>query len=204
MVGSVGSVRSSIASTDERLSETVGSLARCPARCQLKNITLAPRLGRTRQPGARRTAPAAQEAGFEKTITDAAAASGASRDAKQALSRPYVADLLRTNVLKSFAMAGAPAGAVKEELLDSDNELVRDRASALVLGLAGRPMSAQHTARDVSGMARVTLGRPLVGSGLRLHGAPRRSIGPAHGLVYGGCAAGLGWLGGSVLSTGPF
>ena len=46
-----------------------------------------------------------------------------------------------------------PAGAVKEELLDSDNELVRDRASALVLGLAGRPMSAQHTARDVSGMA---------------------------------------------------
>jgi len=153
MVGSVGSVRSSIASADERLSETVGSLARCPARCQLGNITLAPRLGRTRQPGARRTAPAAQEAGFEKTITDAAAASGASRDAKQALSRRYVADLLRTKVLKSFAMAGAPAGAVKEELLDSDNELVRDRASALVLGLAGRPMSAQHTARDVSGMA---------------------------------------------------
>jgi hypothetical protein len=34
-------------------------------------------------------------------------------------------------------MAAARAGAVKEELLDSDNELVRDRASSFILGLSG-------------------------------------------------------------------
>jgi hypothetical protein len=38
--------------------------------------------------------------------------------------------------LKQLAIAAARAGAVKGELLDSDNEMVRDRASTFVLGLA--------------------------------------------------------------------
>jgi hypothetical protein len=37
---------------------------------------------------------------------------------------------------KQLAIAAARAGAVKGELLDSDNEMVRDRASTFVLGLA--------------------------------------------------------------------
>jgi hypothetical protein len=44
---------------------------------------------------------------------------------------------LRQQIARRLAIAAARAGAVKGELLDSDNELVRDRASTFVLGLAG-------------------------------------------------------------------
>ena len=43
---------------------------------------------------------------------------------------------MRQKVLKQLAIAAARAGAVKGELLDSDNDMVRDRASTFVLGLA--------------------------------------------------------------------
>jgi hypothetical protein len=39
--------------------------------------------------------------------------------------------------MRSLAMASARAGAVKQELLDCDNTMVRDRASSFILGLAG-------------------------------------------------------------------
>jgi hypothetical protein len=52
------------------------------------------------------------------------------------LSKPHVAAYMRERVLKQLAIAAARAGAVKGELLDSDNEMVRDRASTFVLGLA--------------------------------------------------------------------
>jgi hypothetical protein len=73
-----------------------------------------------------------------RKITEAAEAVGMARESlSRALSKPHVAELMRTKVLRALAMAAARAGAVKEELLDSDNELVRDRASSFVLGLAG-------------------------------------------------------------------
>jgi hypothetical protein len=73
-----------------------------------------------------------------KTITDAAEKVGLARESlSKALSKPHVAEHLRAKVLKSLAMAAARAGATKVELLDSDNEMVRDRASSFVLGLAG-------------------------------------------------------------------
>lgn len=73
-----------------------------------------------------------------KTIADAATAVGMARESlSRALSRPHVAELLRTKVLRSLAMAAARAGATKIDLLDSDNAIVRDRASSFVLGLAG-------------------------------------------------------------------
>lgn len=40
-------------------------------------------------------------------------------------------------VVRALALAAARAGSTKVELLDSDNEMVRDRASSFVLGLAG-------------------------------------------------------------------
>jgi hypothetical protein len=76
--------------------------------------------------------------GDNKTIAEAAQAVGVARETlSRALSKPHVAEHMRTKVLKALAMAAARAGAVKGELLDSDNEMVRDRASSFVLGLAG-------------------------------------------------------------------
>jgi hypothetical protein len=73
-----------------------------------------------------------------KKIAEAAEAVGVARETlSRALSKPHVAELMRTKVLRTLAMAAARAGAVKGELLDSDNEMVRDRASSFVLGLAG-------------------------------------------------------------------
>jgi DNA-binding phage protein len=75
--------------------------------------------------------------GESKKITEAAAAVGMPRETlSRALSRPHVAELLRTKVLRTLAMAAARAGATKVDLLDSDNAIARDRASTFILGLA--------------------------------------------------------------------
>jgi hypothetical protein len=53
------------------------------------------------------------------------------------LSTPHVAEHLRQKVIRHLGIAAARAGATKVELLDSDSEIARDRASSFVLGLAG-------------------------------------------------------------------
>jgi hypothetical protein len=81
-----------------------------------------------------------------KKISEAAEAVGLARESlSRALSKPHVAELMRTKVLRSLAMASARAGAVKVDLLDSPSELVRDRASSFVLGLAGIQPAASPT-----------------------------------------------------------
>jgi hypothetical protein len=76
--------------------------------------------------------------GDVKTIKEAAEKVGMPRESlSRALSTPHVAEHLRTKVLKYLAMAAARAGAVKTDLLDSDNAIARDRASSFILGLAG-------------------------------------------------------------------
>jgi hypothetical protein len=73
-----------------------------------------------------------------KKIIEAAAKVGLARESlSRALSTPHVAEHLRQKVLRHLAIAAARAGAVKGELLDSDSEIARDRASSFVLGLAG-------------------------------------------------------------------
>jgi hypothetical protein len=73
-----------------------------------------------------------------KQIKEAAEKVGLARESlSRALSAPHVAEHLRQKVLRHLAIAAARAGAVKGELLDSDSEIVRDRASSFVLGLAG-------------------------------------------------------------------
>jgi hypothetical protein len=73
-----------------------------------------------------------------KQIKEAAEKVGLARESlSRALSTPHVAEHLRQKVMRHLAMAAARAGAVKVDLLDSASELVRDRASAFVLGLAG-------------------------------------------------------------------
>jgi hypothetical protein len=76
--------------------------------------------------------------GRAKTITAAAEAAGLSREhLSRELSRPHVAKHLRTKVDRHLEIVSAWAGAVKVDLLDSSNEMVRDCASSFVLGLAG-------------------------------------------------------------------
>jgi hypothetical protein len=91
-----------------------------------------------------RAAIDAMVSGECKKICDAAAKVGLARESlSRALSTPHVAEHLRMKVLRSLAMAAARAGAVKVDLLDSDNAIARDRASSFVLGLAGiRPEEA--------------------------------------------------------------
>jgi hypothetical protein len=76
--------------------------------------------------------------GESKKICDAAAKVGLARESlSRALSTPHVAEHLRQKVLRHLAIHAARAGATKVDLLDSSNEMARDRASTFVLGLAG-------------------------------------------------------------------
>jgi hypothetical protein len=73
-----------------------------------------------------------------KIIKDAAEKAGLSREHfTRELSKPHIAAYLREKVLKQLAIAAARAGAVKIDLVDSDNAMVADRASSFILGLAG-------------------------------------------------------------------
>jgi hypothetical protein len=72
-----------------------------------------------------------------KQITQAAERVGLARESLgRALDKPHVAEFLRQKVIRHLATQAARAGAVKGEPLDSDSELVRDRASTFVLSLA--------------------------------------------------------------------
>jgi hypothetical protein len=85
-----------------------------------------------------RAAIDAMVSGECKKITDAAAKVGLARESlSRALSTPHVAEHSRQKVLRHLAIAAARAGSTKVDLLDSDSEIARDRASSFVLGLAG-------------------------------------------------------------------
>jgi hypothetical protein len=75
--------------------------------------------------------------GDAKSITEAAEKAGLSRShLSLELGKQHISAFLRDKVLRNLAINAARAGAVKTELLDSPNEMVRDRASSFVLALA--------------------------------------------------------------------
>lgn len=81
---------------------------------------------------------AALVSGECKNPTDAARKVGLAPESMiRALAKPHVIQHLQTQTRRRLDILAARAGAVKGELLDSDNEMVRDRASSFVLGLAG-------------------------------------------------------------------
>ncbi|MCP3370780.1 hypothetical protein [Bradyrhizobium cajani] len=85
-----------------------------------------------------RTAIDAMVRGDAKTITAAAEQAGLSREhLSRELSKPHIANLLQEKVARNLAVSSARAGATKVDLLDSANDMVRDRASSFILGLAG-------------------------------------------------------------------
>ena len=85
-----------------------------------------------------RVAIEAMVSGESKTIADAAAKAGLARESlSRALNTPHVAAHLHQRVVRTLAIAAAKAGSTKVDLLDSDSEIARDRASSFILGLAG-------------------------------------------------------------------
>ncbi|KJC37719.1 hypothetical protein [Bradyrhizobium sp. LTSP857] len=73
-----------------------------------------------------------------KQVKEAAEQAGLTRETlSRALAKPHVADFMRQEVVRNLNRATMRAGATKVELLDSNSELVRDRASSFVLALAG-------------------------------------------------------------------
>jgi hypothetical protein len=76
--------------------------------------------------------------GDAKTVTAAAAVAGISREhLSRELGKPHIAKTLHEKAARNISIAAAKASATKVSLLDSGNELVRDRASSFILGVAG-------------------------------------------------------------------
>ncbi|MBP1092978.1 hypothetical protein [Bradyrhizobium diazoefficiens] len=91
-----------------------------------------------------RTAIDAMVRGDVKTITAAAEEVGITREhLSRELSKPHISEFMHQKVLRHLAVAKMRAGAVKAELLDSDNAMVQDRSSTFILGLAGIQPSQQ-------------------------------------------------------------
>jgi hypothetical protein len=86
--------------------------------------------------------------GKAKNNSDAAEQAGISRQYFQKkLNDPAVLQYMNERVLRSVVTTAPRAAAVKRELLDSPNEMVRDRASSFVLGVAGiRPEASPASA----------------------------------------------------------
>jgi hypothetical protein len=111
--------------------------------------------------------------GDAKSITEAAEKAGLSRShLSRELGKPHITAHLRDKVLRNLAVNSAKAGATKVQLLDSANEMVRDRASSFILGLAGISPEAAG-AHGVPGVRRggylIDLSEPQTVAGLVIH-----------------------------------
>ena len=85
-----------------------------------------------------RAAIAALNNGTAKTITDAAALAGISRQYfYRSMKLPHVSEFARAMSASTLALATGRAAAVKVDLLDCESSHVRDSASSFVLGCAG-------------------------------------------------------------------
>jgi hypothetical protein len=86
-----------------------------------------------------------------KKICDAAAKVGLARESlSRALSTPHVAEHLRLQTVRRLGIAAARAGHTKVELLDSDSEIVRDRASPLCSAWPASPPPARLPSASTS------------------------------------------------------
>ena len=130
-----------------------------------------------------RAAIDAMVSGDCKKICDAAAKAGLARESlSRALSTPHVAEHLRQKVLRHLAIHAARAGATKTELLDSPSEIVRDRASTFVLGLAGiSPEVAPSVAINLQVKAGFVIDLTEPGDGMRIVSSTVQPAAIGHG-----------------------
>jgi len=64
----------------------------------------------------------------------------------RALNKPHIAEFMRQKVIRLAGNGIGKSRRRKQELLDSDNAMVRNRASSFVLGLAGiQPVTAHRS-----------------------------------------------------------
>lgn len=76
--------------------------------------------------------------GKAKTQLEAAEAVGLTRETLcRNLSKPHILEHMRQRAVRTIAMAAGRAAEVKAELLDCGDNMVRDRSSTFVLGIAG-------------------------------------------------------------------
>jgi hypothetical protein len=81
-----------------------------------------------------------------KTQTEAAAAVGTSRETLcRNLAKPHILEYMRQRAMRTIAMAAGRAAEVKAELLDCADNMVRDRSSTFVLGVAGIAPAAESS-----------------------------------------------------------
>lgn len=89
--------------------------------------------------------------GKAKNITEAAEQVGIARETlSRNMSRTDVAEQVRNRVVKALAMAAPRAAAVKAHLMESDNSIVRERASSFVLGMIGIAPQQTNAAVNVN------------------------------------------------------
>jgi hypothetical protein len=73
-----------------------------------------------------------------KTQLEAAEAVGLTRETLcRSLAKPHIIEHLRQRAVRTIAMAAGRAAEVKTELLDCADNMVRDRSSSFILGVAG-------------------------------------------------------------------
>jgi phage terminase small subunit len=73
-----------------------------------------------------------------KTQTEAAVAVGTTRETLcRNLAKPHILEFMRQRAMRTIAMAAGRAAEVKAELLDCADNMVRDRSSTFILGVAG-------------------------------------------------------------------
>jgi hypothetical protein len=86
-----------------------------------------------------------------KTQAEAAEKVGMARESlNRALARPDVAEYIRTIAVRTIALAAGRAAEVKAELMDCADNMVRDRSSSYVLGVAGIAPAAEGTAINLN------------------------------------------------------
>jgi hypothetical protein len=111
--------------------------------------------------------------GDAKNITEAAEKAGLSRShLSRELGKQHITAFLRDKVLRNLAVNSAKAGATKVQLLDSANEMVRDRASSFILGLAGISPDVAAGAQRFPGSRSgylIDLSEPQTVAGLVIH-----------------------------------
>jgi hypothetical protein len=73
-----------------------------------------------------------------KTQLEAAVAVGTTRETLcRNLAKPHILEFMRQRAVRTISMAAGRAAEVKAELLDCADNMVRDRSSTFVLGVAG-------------------------------------------------------------------
>lgn len=114
--------------------------------------------------------------GSAKDITAAAEVAKLSREhLSRQLNRPHITAFFRQKVERYLVLNAAKAGRTKISLLDSPNEMVRDRSSSYVLSLAGiapNPEPNDRASVQLPGLQIVVIQPPGITA------EPPRVIGP--------------------------